>query len=510
MKEIWLNQKEKALAFWKKLSRTQQILFVTGVALTLVVAVLLISFATKPDFVPLYTNLEPQDAAAITDYLKEKKIPYKLADEGKTILVPSTFKYQLRLDLANEGLPSGGSVGFEFFNQSGFGETESQRRIRYLIALQGELERTIKKLEAVEDVRVHIVVPEPSLFTEKEKEATASVLVKLKPGRKLDERQVLGLMRLVASGVEGLKPENVTVVDVHGNVLSEGIAEEKAGAQLTANQMKIQEDYERKLERSIQSMLERVVGPGKAVVRANVILDFDQVEIRKEDYGDRTVRSQQVKEESSTSRTPTAEGEPGPGSNIPLYGEATGGQGLGQYQKTEKITNYEVDKEEEYRVVAPGQVKQLSLSVVIDGELDLQKQQEIEDLVASAAGINPERGDTVTVTGMPFNTAWAQKMEAEMEAERKRQQMLTYGLAVAGIVGFSLLLFLVSRSLKRREEKELMPRPTLVEETTLPEEELSEEERERIRVLQNIQNLVKKSPKEVAQLIKVWLAEKPR
>ncbi|KUK36198.1 MAG: Flagellar M-ring protein, partial [Thermacetogenium phaeum] len=281
VKEAVLRQKDKIIQFWNRLSGKQRIFFCTGVAVIAVVALLLTIFAGRPKFVPLYTNLDPQDAASITEYLKEKKILYKLENGGATILVPEAQKDELRLSLANEGIPKGGSVGFESFNQTRFGETESERRVRYLVALQGELERTISKLDPVEDVRVHIVIPEPSLFLENEAEATAAVLVKLKPGSSLKEEQVYGIMHLVASGVEGLKSENVTVVDTKGNILSGGSPSEAVqSARMTTDQMEIEREYEKNLERSLKGMLEQIVGQGKAVVRANATLDFDRVEIR--------------------------------------------------------------------------------------------------------------------------------------------------------------------------------------------------------------------------------------
>lgn len=512
--QVWLKQKEAILNFWNKLTLNQKVLFGAGVLLIATISVFLITQAGKPDFVPLYTNLDPQDAAAITEYLKEKKIPYQLSNEGSAVLVPASQKYQLRLDLAGEGLPKGGGVGFEIFNQTRFGETESERRIKYLVALQGELERTIRKLEAVEDVRIHIVIPEPSLFTEREKDATAAVLLKLKPGRRLQNNQIAGIVHLVSSGVEGLKPENVTVVDTQGNILSEELDTTPGTPQttrLTASQIQVQRDFEKQLEKSIQSMLERIVGPGKAVVRASAVLDFDRVEIRREDFGDKTVRSQQTKEETSSSENLTPEGEPGPGGNIPLYTQPEG-QGRSQYQKTEKTTNYEVDKQEEYRVVAPGQIKQLSVSVVVDGQLDMQQQQEIEELVTAAAGIRPERGDNLTVTSMPFNTGWARQLEKEMAAARQRQQLVTYGITAGVLLGAMVLLRWVLRRRRREAGIDYLvgPRMTIEEALAAQEPELTEEERERARIFEQIHRLVRQNPKEAAQLLKTWLTEESR
>jgi len=514
MKEFWLKLREAFLERWNKLDLKQRVLFGSGVLLILLITIVLITMASRPKFVALYTNLDQQDAAAITEQLKEKKIAYRLSDEGSTVLVPESQKYDLRLELANQGLPKGGIVGFETLNQTRFGETESERKARYLIALQGELERTISKLDAVDDVRVHIVAPEPSLFIDQTKDATAAVLVKLKPGHSLQDQQVEGIMRIVAAGVEGLKPENVTVVDTQGNVLSEGVGGQGTSqtSKLTANQMQLVQEYEKQLEKSIQSMLERVVGQGKVVVRANATLNFDQVEINNEVYGDKQIRSQQETEEISNSNNANPQGVPGTPSNIPTYAQP-GTQTGGQYQKTEKTTNYEVDKNSEHRIVAPGQVKQLSVAVVVDGQLDLLKQREIENLVTAAAGINQSRGDNLTVTSMPFNTAWSQQMEKEMTAARRKEQLVKYGEVAAIIIGAGLVLgFVLRRRRQVHEEIDYIAGSSMSIDEVLAakDAELTAEEKEKARMIEQIQNLVRQSPKEVAQLLRTWLGEESR
>lgn len=338
--------------------------------------------------------------------------------------------------------------------------------------------------------------------------------MKLKPGHTLNDQQVLGITRLVASGVEGLKPENVTVVDTFGNVLSEGLNGNEDVYQptrLTENQLQIKNDFENRIEKSIRTMLERIVGQGKVVVRANAILDFDRIEIRQEDYGDKTVRSQQITEESSSSSNSNPVGVPGTGSNVPTYAQAVNQQGTGQYQKTEKTTNYEVDKQEQVRVVAPGQIKQLSLSVVIDGQLDALRQREIEDLVASAAGLQPERGDTITVTGMPFNTSWEQQLEKEMAASKRRQQMITYGAIVAVVAGILILIWLMRKRHLQSEIDYLADGRITVEDVMEPEgPQMTEEEKERARTIEQIQRLVRQNPKDVANLLKSWMADDSR
>ncbi|PKM87219.1 MAG: flagellar M-ring protein FliF, partial [Firmicutes bacterium HGW-Firmicutes-12] len=247
---------------------------VLGVVFTAVVGVVaLLVLSNTTAYEPLYTNLDPRDASSITAMLKEQKVDYKLADEGQTILVAAKDKYQLRLDMAGE-INLQGIVGFESFNETRFGETDTDKRVRFLVALQGELTRTIEELDEVESAKVHIALPQPSLFIKDQADSTASVLLRLKPYASLKSEQINSIMSFVSHSVEGLETNNVTIMDVNGNLLSQGIANEDALAgNITVSQMTLQQQYEQELARSIQSMLEQMRGPGKVVVRANVSMD---------------------------------------------------------------------------------------------------------------------------------------------------------------------------------------------------------------------------------------------
>ena len=495
-----------ALDFFGGLDKKKKILFISGAIICLVMIIVLIVFTAQPRFVPLYTDIDTQDAAAITQYLKDKKIPFELSDEGSTILVPEPQKYQTRLDLANENLPKGNVVGFESFDKLRFGETESTQKVRLTAALQGELERTISKIAGVDDVRVHIVRPEQSLFVEDKNEATSSVFLELKPGYDLQPAQVRGITRLVASGVEGLKPENVTVIDSEGNVLSDNIDDaNQTNGKLTTNQMEFKLDYEKQLDRSLQTMLERVVGSGKAVVRSSVVFDFDQVEIHQEDYGDKQVKSSHTTDESSTGAS-TGQGQPGTGSNIPNTYQQVDGQDGTQQQKTEKITDYEIDKETTHRVVAPGQVKQLAVSVLLGEEIGLQKQQMIADMVASAAGIRPESEDRVTVTCLPFNSGEGQTEKGMGSVWNRNQLIIIVGILLALVV--ALLLFWLLRKNKRETkqgEQEVLVQDLLAskqQEVMMP----APEDQEKIQMLEQLRKLAKDNSKETVEVLRSWLS----
>ncbi|MGD0152356.1 MAG: flagellar basal-body MS-ring/collar protein FliF [Thermacetogeniaceae bacterium] len=495
--------------FFNSFDKNKKTLFISGLAFILLVITVLTVFVTNPRYTPLYTNLDTQDAASIAQYLKDKKIPYQIADEGNTILVPDAQKYQVRLDLANNNLPKGNIVGFETFDQNHFGETESEQKIRYNVALQGELERTIGKIDGVADVRVHIVSPDQSLFVQDNKDATASVLLKLKPGYSLQDSQVLGVARLVASGVEGLKPENVSIIDATGNILSDNLG---TGAKiaLSSDQLKIKQDYDNQLQSSIQSMLERVAGPGKVIVRANTALNFDQVEINDQTYGDKQVRNDHTIQETDTNAA--QQGAPGTSSNIPSY-QQVNGQNNNQTQKVDKTTNYEINTQTEHRIVAPGQIKQISLSVILDQDnLDPQQQKQIEEMVIAAAGVNTARGDKITVAAMKFNNDLAVQTAAQMNADNIHRELFT---ALYAILGFILILLVLSYLNKAIQawRAPVYTGPGAITDllastqpTTAAETNMEELKKNKDQVIEKLRKLVRNNPDETVEVLRSWLA----
>ncbi|MCR4400640.1 MAG: flagellar M-ring protein FliF, partial [Syntrophomonadaceae bacterium] len=214
---------QKLAQRWTSLTLNQKVL-VTGAAVLLLAAVVMaFSPGLTQRYEPLYSGLTVEDAAAIAKKLDSLKQPYRLGDEGTTILVPAADKYRVRLSLASEGLPAGTS-GLELFQTSNFGETETDKKVKYLAAMQGELVRTIQSLNKVASARVHLVMPQPSLYSEKDNPATASVMVAVREGQRLSEKEVLGIVNLVAHSVEGLSADNVVVVDQYGTLLTADLA----------------------------------------------------------------------------------------------------------------------------------------------------------------------------------------------------------------------------------------------------------------------------------------------
>ncbi|RLA93754.1 MAG: flagellar M-ring protein FliF [Deltaproteobacteria bacterium] len=402
----------------------------------------LIIWAGQPEFQVLYSNLSPQDAGQIIAKLKEKKIPYQVSPVGNSISVPTDKVYELRLNLASQGLPEGSAIGFEVFDNTKLGMTEFVQNINYQRALQGELSRTINSFTEVESSRVHIVMPKESLFIEKEQPATTSVFLKLKPGSTLSKTQIQGIVHLISASVPGLNPENVTVVDNHGKMLA-GFKEESDLAGLTSSQLEFQEKVERGLERKIKSMLEKVLGVGKAVVKVSALIDFKKVERHEEKYdpGNKVVRSEQILTESSNGGEIIPVGIPGVASNTTTQGEEKVSQTDRTFQKQDRTVNYEIGKVVSSEVEPIGKIKRLSIAVVVDGTYKLVKEQKgvkgkkklaedwkyvprsevemekIESIVKSAVNFDPTRGDQIEVVNIPFETKELKRNGGEQKEE---------------------------------------------------------------------------------------------
>jgi flagellar M-ring protein FliF len=341
---------------WGNLSRVQQITVVGVVLITGAFLAFVVTAAQNPNYTVIYRSLSDTDASSVVARLKEQKVPYQLSDNGATISVPKYQLDEIRLDMAGAGLPKGAGTGYESINQGGLaalGQSEYTQRLNYQRALEGELARTIGRLDAVEQARVHLAIPQPSLFVDQDRPVTASVVLKVRPGQNLDPGKVIGVVNLVAKSVEGLKPENVSVVDTNGVVLSDT---SPLGGQANSRQYEVQRTVEKNLERDIQAMLQPVLGPNKAVVRVSASLNWDQVQADSEIYvppqtvmegRPNVVRSVQTVDEKYTGAgSGVPAGVPGTASNVPAgpQGVAAGSGEPTQYSKKDVVTNYEISR----------------------------------------------------------------------------------------------------------------------------------------------------------------------
>lgn len=509
---------EQAKKMWSGMSNFQKATLTAVSVIALIAIFSLVWFAKQPNYEPLFTNLEPGTANAYLSRLEEMNVKVQLADEGRTIMVPAEDKYRLRIDLAGEVDVPGSVVGYEIFNESKFGETDTDKRVKYLVALQGELTRTIEVINEVASARVLIAVPQTSLFVKDEQEPTASIMLKLKPYAKLKPEQIKSIMSLVSHSVERLKPENVSVVDDMGNDLSAQIAESvfsPNSATFTANQLELKTQYENEVARSVQSMLEAMRGPGKAVVRANVQMDFDQIERISEVYGDSVLVSEHSKEESSSGTASSGANPADANMGGPSYGSA--GTNTNEMSSSEQTRNYEVNKTVETQVVAPGKVTKLSLSVLIDGVLTSEEQTRLADAVSKAAGIDEARGDQVSIVGMPFNNEAQELMRLEMaaaEAAQRRAEYLRMALIAGAVIFFvGLFVFLLKKFQSSLQQSAVMP---MVAEFAAAGGEssfnielppLAPEITDKQKTKMQIEKLATTNPEEVAKVLKTWLVE---
>lgn len=505
-------------AFWQRLLPRQRVVFsIFGILiLSLLAAVTVVS--TRPTYSPLFTGLSADDAASIVTKLKDKNIPYRIGAAGASIFVPQPSVYETRLELASEGLPQGAGVGFEIFEKPPLTITDFTQKINYLRALQGELARTIMGLSPVEFARVHLVMPEPELYTEKQNETTASVVLKLKPAAKLTEPQIRGIMHLVSRAVEGLKPQNVDVIDVAGNVLSDLLDKPVTNAKFEAER-----EYERRVERDIQTMLDKVLGPNRAVARVQAEIDFTQSDIHKETFEpvvgkEGILRSEQRTKETFTGQGQQPGGVPGITTNIPGYPTVEGGQS--NYKREETVTNYEVNKTMEKRTTAPGIVKRLSVAVIVDSvKITTQMMNDIRRVVRVAGGLDNTRGDQVQVVSMRFSREEERLLQRALDRERRLK--MYQNIAAASLIVLVFLFVLLSlRAYRARPEEIFAERPVPITEL---ERELElaptgavaakpataeETERERRRAMYaEIEKLSLEKPDNVARLLRGWLME---
>ncbi len=387
--------------------------------------VFLMNWAGKPEFHPLYTNLDANDAGIILNHLKDQKIPYRLSASGSTILIPQEKIYETRMELASEGLPQGGSIGFELFDNTKLGMTEFAQNVNYQRALQGELVRTINGFEEVDSCRVHIVMPEKSLFIKDEETASASVVLKLRHGKWLTQQQVQGIVHLVSSSVSRMGPENVTVVDSNGRLLS-GSKDPSGIATMTSDQLDYQAQVERKLENRVLTMLEKALGANRAIVRVSCALNFKQHEMTEERFlpENQVVRSEQLFNETSREADPVPRGIPGIQSNLPESSPAQNqiiDSENKTFEKQDRTVNYEIGKLTSRTLDPVGSLERISVAVLVDGTYQSNAKQngeldwtyvprspdeltKIENLVKSAVNFVAARGDKVEVVNIPFET----------------------------------------------------------------------------------------------------------
>jgi flagellar M-ring protein FliF len=379
-----------------------------------------VQWKKESDFRPLYTTLASEDAGAVVQKLKEGGIEYRISDSGSTVLVPSAKLAEMRLEMASAGLPKSGRIGFELFDKTNFGATEFVEHINFRRALEGELERTVMSLAEVEQARVHVTFPKESVYLESRQAAKASVVVRVRPGARLLPQNVVAIEHLLASAVEGLAPESVSVVDVSGHLLSRARSTAAAdGGESSDRLLETRQNIEKDLVSKINSTLEPLLGPEKFRAGASVECDFSSAEQSEEIFDpSRSVMVSSQKSED-TSSTGGAAGIPGTASNLPRPPAKPATAMAGASRRTESIA-YQSSRTVRRTKLPEGTVKKMSLAVLVDQaahwegqgkdmhrvieQVPPEKLKSIRDLVAAATGFSAERGDQLIVESLPFES----------------------------------------------------------------------------------------------------------
>ncbi len=492
---------------------------------------LIIFLNNRPHFRILYSYISVEDLQAIKNKLDKEKIPYKL--EGThSIAVPEDKIYQVRIMLASEGLPGGNVSGFELFDKSQMGTTNFVQKINYQRALQGELARTIDEIPEVIESRVHLVIPEESLFVEDQKEATAAVVLKLRPGAKLSTRQIQGIVHLLTSSVKGLKGNNVSVIDAAGGTLYH--RNEDEGGLFSDSQLEYKRNVEEMMRKKIQGMLEKVVGVGQAVVQVTADIDFKEVQVNEESYDPDTtaVRSKQKVTEQVNGDTVRARGNPDSILNLQARLNPRTKAGKKSMRKERETVNYEINKVAKSILEKPGSIKRLSVAVAIDGKYETKKAKkgsvqkvfvgrsqeemnQLTEIVKKAMGFDPDRNDQVEISNIPFAINEADIMITP--AESKWLKMLKdYQKAIVNVVVVLLFFFLVVRPFMKqlgslKPGGEVPPAGELTHEGGGSLEEgarrLPPVGMEGDQLKEQVINIAKSNPDRATDIIRKWVQE---
>jgi flagellar M-ring protein FliF len=466
---------------------------------------LFMGWAGKPSYVPLFSNLSSSDAAAITQKLATNKIPYELAEGGEQIMVPENDVYQQRLDMAADGLPSSGDQGYSLLDTAGVTTSEFQQQVEYQQAVSDELEQTIESVTGVSSAQVSVVIPQESLFSSSADQPSASVLVTLDPGSSLTAEQVQAIVHLVASSVEGLSPDNVTVADSNGDVLN---APGTDAGNVAAGTMDEQEtdSYDQELDNSLQEMLATVLGAGNAVVHASAQLDFDQTQISSQIYDPNNQAPIPVQQASSketytganasqaaqgvlgssattlpvdaastpvtsaattssktTKTTKTTKGAKSGGatSNSPTTtvanGSSTSATTVPSYVQSGSSQSDVVSEVNKTVNSAPGALEQMSIAVVVNSSVKGVTQQQITQLVSAAAGLQTSRGDTIQVAFVPFNQSAAKAQAAQVKAAASATSKDAMMSEIRGVLVVLAVLGLLVFSIRRINKTTRVP-----------------------------------------------------
>ncbi len=519
------------LNIFNKFTLQQKMVIGGAVSLTVLLLGILIFFLNQPNYSPLFSNLSQEDASKVVSELNSEKIPYQFTNNGNTIEIPKTKVYEERLTLAGKGIPSSGVVGYEIFDKNTMGMSEFMQKLDYQRALEGELAKSIMSINGVDGARVHIVIPQQSVFKDEQKLPTAAVVLKLRGNFYPTRNNISAIVNLVSSSVESLRPDKVTVLDTRGKLLSRQDDSDPLAAS-SSRQYEIKRTVETYLAQKAQSMLDNVLGYGNSMVEVNADLNFDQVDRTMETYdpNSQVAISEQIIKTNNN------------GKNM---GDST------SQSNQNTTTNYDVNKTLEKLVSGTGNIKRLSVAVVVnDVSKEVKKGDSLQyvpqprskiqmmklgELVKDAVGIDSTRHDQFSLVDIPFETRVSQSLKPESTTPPDDfNQYINPALMIGAIIASIFLLKGLMKKLKTEKiiigtvnSDELAldsySRPELGMSKTaqqvaaprkkpmLPvgdiEDEISEDAVRKRNQHEKISNYVSKNPVEAAKLINSWLHE---
>ncbi|TPV32549.1 flagellar basal-body MS-ring/collar protein FliF [Pantoea anthophila] len=552
-----------------RLRANPRIPLIVAAAAVIAIVIAMVLWAKQPSYSVLYNNLSDEDGGAIVTQLTQMNIPYRFAENGGALMVPEANVHELRLRLAQQGLPKGGSVGFELLDKEKFGISQFSEQVNYQRALEGELARTIELLGPVKSARVHLAMPKPTLFVREQKAPSASVTLTLQPGRALDEGQIQAIVHMVSSSVAGLPPGNVTVVDQTGRLLTRS---DSVGRDLNDAQLKYASEVEARYQQRIEAILNPIVGQGNVHAQVTAQINFDTSEQTDEKYqpnanpSNTAIRSRQTST-SDQSGSPYPGGVPGALSNQPAPANsapvttpnnnaangqnangqnANGQNNAGQTTSTatasatptnsrrDDTVNYELDRTIRHTKLNVGDVQRLSVAVVVNFRTDdkgktvaLNEAQlkQIEDLTREAMGYSQTRGDSINVVNSQFNSTEPVSTDLPFWQQQSFfDQLMSAGkwLLIA-LVAFILYRKMVRPHLVRKQAAEKAAAEAVAARATQQEEEeafsvqLSKDELEQERksnnrmsaevMSQRIRDMSENDPRVVALVIREWMSK---
>lgn len=533
MKKL-LEKVKGLLEKFKSKSKKIKIAVIVAIIAVLIAIISAIFYSSSNQYQVLFSNLDDANLQTVMNTLNNEKVDAKIDKSTNTITVRGSQVDKLRLELA----PSltTGSTGFELMDSgSSFGMTDEEFKIKKVRMQQGELEKTIKSFPQVQDARVHITEATTSVFAKDATPGKAAVYLKLKNGTTINEDQVKSIVALVSGSTENIPRENIDVIDDKMNLLTKDINTDKAdsvSSETISKQQDAEKAYEDKLQKAIVTLLEPIVGKDKVKATVNVNLDFDSKQKTQTVVDpNKVIISQENSKELNNSGTGNTTGQSPVDNNMTNSITSTNNANASTTtttngdkstsSKEDQKTNYEVGKSESKVISAPGEVKRLTASVVVDGNLDPATQQTLQNAVGNAIGLDALRGDQVSVLGMAFDTTVQDQAKAEVDAMNAEAATASRNkmMIIAGVLGVLLLGIIIGFIIKRRKKKKVEEEQlldTLIDDTIIPKETEAyepiefEAKTKKSHLEDEIKKYATEKPEQVVEIIKSWLAENER